>query len=253
MLSLHELTIPGRFGPITTELPTNRHISLIGPNGSGKSSLLFALAGLLPSKGKAQIANENILSWAVDVAAIKRAMLPQRTPQLLPIACHEVIALGASSLGLSRVNKAAAINEICEKLELQEFLRRDFSCLSGGEQQRVLLAKTLLQVWPSVNPHAKLLMLDEPLAGLDLYHQMQLLALLNEMVESGLTIITSIHDFNLAIAHSAFICCLQKGFLKFADDAKKFNENLIRDVFHISTIRIESQGQTVFVPWQANT
>ena len=252
MLCLDNVRVPGRVGAITTEIPSKNHIALLGPNGSGKSSLLLALAGLISCKGNVLLQDESILAWPIDVAALKRALLPQRTPQLLPIACHEVIGLGASALNLSRAAKAAAIQEICQRLELGDFLRRDFSCLSGGEQQRVLLAKTLLQIWPEINPHAKLLMLDEPLAGLDFYHQLQLLDLLKELTSHGLTVISSIHDFNLAITHADYICCLEQGKLKFADQASAFNENLIREVFHIATIKIESQGQTVFVPWQTS-
>jgi len=252
MLCLDNLNVPGRVGTVTAEFPTKNHIALLGPNGSGKSSLLLALAGLIGCKGNAFLQEESIFSWPVHIAALKRSLLPQRTPQLLPIACHEVIGLGASALNLSRSVKASVIQEICRRLELSEFLHRDFSCLSGGEQQRVLLAKTLLQIWPDINPHAKLLMLDEPLAGLDFYHQLQLLDLLKEITAHGLTVISSIHDFNLAITHTDYICCLEQGKLKFAGQTSAFNENLIREVFHISTIKIESQGQTVFVPWQTS-
>ena len=120
--------------------------------------------------------------------------------------------------------------------EVITFLRRDFSCLSGGEQQRVLLAKTLLQIWPDTNPDAKLLMLDEPLAGLDFYHQLQLLDLLKEITSHGLTVISSIHDFNLAITHTDFICCLEQGKLKFADQASAFNDVITSYSIHYTKL-----------------
>lgn len=253
MLSLVELSIPKRLGPVSCELITGQHIGLIGPNGSGKSSLLLAIAGLLSSQGNVFLKQQNILQWSIADAAQRRAMLPQKLIQLLPIACHEVIALGASPLFKKTEQIAQAVGEITERLELVHFYQRDFSALSGGEQQRVLLAKTLLQVWPSLNSNGQILLLDEPLAGLDLYHQLQLLELLNELAQKGLTIITSLHDFNVAATHCDHILCMNEGKLAFSDSPAHFHEQLIEDVFHIRTIRTESHGQIQFIPWKTTS
>ncbi|WP_024870757.1 ATP-binding cassette domain-containing protein [Tolumonas lignilytica] len=252
MLSLIDFRIPNRVGPITASVAAGQHIAIIGPNGSGKSSLLLGMAGLVRSTGQLLWDHQDIRQWSMQYAAVKRAMLPQRSAQLLPITCNQVIALGAMPLNVRESSLQSAIEHVCSRLELSDYLNRDFSQLSGGEQQRVLLAKTLLQVWPELNPHASFLLLDEPLAGLDWHHQIILLTLLNELKRQGLTILTSIHDFNLAVAHSDVIWCLQQGQLVFSDTVDQFNERLIEDVFCLKTIRCQAEGQALFLPWQVS-
>ncbi len=252
MLSLVDFAVTHRVGPLTVSASAGQHIALLGPNGSGKSSLLLAVAGLIPSQGQLLLDQQDIRQWSMQEAAVKRAMLPQRTAQLLPIACHQVIALGSAPLNLNETAIKSAIEQVCSRLELMDYLNRDFSQLSGGEQQRILLAKTLLQVWPGLNPQARLLLLDEPLAGLDWHHQITLLTLLNELTLQGLTIVTSIHDFNLAVAHCDVIWCLQQGKLVFSDRAHQLDEHLIEKVFRLKTIRSQAEGQTLFNPWQVS-
>ncbi len=252
MLSLVDFSVANRVGPVTASVSPGQHIALLGPNGSGKSSLLLGIAGLIASQGQLQLEKQDIRQWSMQQAAVKRAMLPQRTAQLLPIACHQVIALGAAPLNRHESVVESAIEQVCSRLELADYLSRDFSQLSGGEQQRILLAKTLLQVWPSLNPQARLLLLDEPLAGLDWHHQLILLGLLNELRLQGLTIMTSIHDFNLAVAHCDVIWCLQQGKLVFSDVVTQFDEHLIEQVFRLKTIRSQAEGQTLFIPWQVS-
>ncbi len=250
MLSLIDFSVAGRVGPLSVSAFAGQHIALLGPNGSGKSSLLLGIAGLIPSQGQVLLEQQNVGRWSMQYAAVRRAMLPQRTNQMLPISCHQVIKLGAAPLKKDESAIKRAIEKICDRLELTDYLARDFSQLSGGEQQRILLAKTLLQVWPEVNPDARLLLLDEPLAGLDWHHQISLLNLLNELKAQGIVVITSIHDFNLAVTHCDTIWCLQKGELVFSDDVKQLNEDLIEKVFHLKTIRSQVNGQPLFIPWQ---
>ena len=252
MLSLVDFSVKQRVGPLSVSAAAGQHIALLGPNGSGKSSLLLGIAGLISSQGKVELELQDIRQWTMQYAAIKRAMLPQRTAQLLPIACYQVIALGASPLNCSASAIQSAIEQVCLRLELLDYLERDFSQLSGGEQQRILLAKTLLQVWPTLNPQARLLLLDEPLAGLDWHHQITVLTVLKELTQQGMTVLTSIHDFNLAVAHCDIIWCLQQGKLVFSDSANQFDEHLIEQVFRLKTIRSQADGQTVFIPWRVS-
>ena len=252
MLSLVDFSVKQRVGLLSVSAAAGQHIALLGPNGSGKSSLLLGIAGLISSQGKVELELQDIRQWTMQYAAIKRAMLPQRTAQLLPIACYQVIALGASPLNCSASAIQSAIEQVCLRLELLDYLERDFSQLSGGEQQRILLAKTLLQVWPTLNPQARLLLLDEPLAGLDWHHQITVLTVLKELTQQGMTVLTSIHDFNLAVAHCDIIWCLQQGKLVFSDSANQFDEHLIEQVFRLKTIRSQAEGQTVFIPWRVS-
>lgn len=120
--------------------------------------------------------------------------------------------------------------------------------VNSREQQRVLIAKTLLQVWPSCNPHGRLLLLDEPLAGLDWHHQVGLLALLKELVAQGLLVLLSIHDFNLAAWYADELLCLERGKLVAQGAVSILNSALIARLFKVQTECIEQGGRPVYVP-----
>ena len=123
-----------------------------------------------------------------------------------------------------------------------------FDIVSGGEQQRVLIARTLLQLWPSLNPTGRVLLLDEPLAGLDLHHQMALLRLLKQLAAQGLLVVVAIHDINLAIDWADRVLCLQQGRVVGEGDVGIIDEALLERVFQIRTDRIEAAGRTWFMP-----
>ncbi|HAT1553724.1 TPA: ATP-binding cassette domain-containing protein, partial [Aeromonas hydrophila] len=156
------------------------------------------------------------------------------------------------SLGLDEAQPAARQNEaiqaLCQALELEALLARDFSRLSGGEQQRVLIARTLLQVWPSLNPGGRVLLLDEPLAGLDLHHQLALLRLLKQLAGQGLLVVLAIHDINLAIDWADRLLCLQQGRVVREGGVELVDEALLAQVFQIKTDRIEAGGRVWFMP-----
>ena len=248
MLELTAVSCPGRLQNITVSLPAGRLVALIGANGSGKSSLLLALACLLPSQGQITLAGVSLLEQEMSTLAQWRAMLPQRQATLLPLSCLEVLRLGVSMLAAPPAAAELALQTLIERLELGALLARDFSQLSGGEQQRVLIAKTLLQVWPSCNPHGRLLLLDEPLAGLDWHHQVGLLALLKELVAQGLLVLLSIHDFNLAAWYADELLCLEGGKLVAQGAVSILNSALIARLFKVQTECIEQGGRPVYVP-----
>ncbi|MBP8113514.1 MAG: ATP-binding cassette domain-containing protein, partial [Aeromonas sp.] len=141
-----------------------------------------------------------------------------------------------------------AVAEICAALELDALLARDFSRLSGGEQQRVLIARTLLQLWPGLNTDGRVLLLDEPLAGLDLHHQLALLRLLKRLARQGLLVVIAIHDINLAIDWADRILCLQQGRVVSEGGVDVIDEALLERVFQIKTDRVEAAGRVWFMP-----
>lgn len=248
MLSLEQFQIPDRLYPLTAQIPAGTHVALLGPNGSGKSSLLAGIAGILRSQGQLHWSQEDMRQWPMAQAAVYRAMLPQRSSYPLNIACYQVLLMAFAPLQVTANQQNQALETVCTALELHAYLARDFSLLSGGEQQRILLAKTLLQVWPTLNPRARLLLLDEPLAGLDWYFQIRVLELLRQLAAEGLTIITSIHDFNLAVNYMPVIWCLADRTLLFADHASQFTETIIERSFRLRTTKVETDLQTVFLP-----
>ncbi|MGL5660163.1 MAG: ATP-binding cassette domain-containing protein [Aeromonas sp.] len=242
-----EIAIAGRLCPLDVSWHGGQLVALLGPNGSGKSSLLGALAGIEPATGTLLLAGESVgaLSW--PELAKRRAMLPQRQPQLFDIPVFEVLRLGLAQEA-SPHQQQAALTSVCETLALTGLLGRTFSQLSGGEQQRVLIARTVLQVWPSLAPLGQMLLLDEPLAGLDLHHQLALLGLLKKLASEGLLVVLAIHDINLAIDWADRIMCLVKGQRVCEGGVELIDEALLAQVFHITTTRIEGAGRVWFMP-----
>lgn len=111
----------------------------------------------------------------------------------------------------------------------------------------MLLVKTLLQIWPATNPAARWLLLDEPLTGLDWHHQLQLLALLDELAAAGLAIWLSLHDVNLALRHARQILCLKHGRLLAQGGVATVDEGLIQALYGVRTERLLHQGRPLFV------
>ena len=248
MLEMTNLSVNGRLAPLNWHCAAPGLIALIGPNGSGKSTLLAALANLNPAHGQVRLQQHSLLELEMLDAARLRAMLPQRSQTQISIACHEVIRLGSSMLAVNEAQLSPVLMQLVTRLELMPLLARDFCHLSGGEQQRVLLAKTLLQVWPSLNPRGRLLLLDEPLAGLDWHHQLQLLQTLRELVALGVLVIFSVHDFNLALAHADGLLCLQEGQLVAQGTVSVLDAALLARVFQIRTERLSHEGRSFFIP-----
>ncbi|MFA7824150.1 ATP-binding cassette domain-containing protein [Aeromonas dhakensis] len=247
LLAARALAVANRLVPLDLAWQGGQLVALLGPNGSGKSTLLGALAGLLSGQGEVRIGGESLADLSWPELARRRAMLPQRQPQLFHIPVFQVL-----SLGLDETQPAARQNEaiqaLCQALELEALLARDFSRLSGGEQQRVLIARTLLQVWPSLNPGGRILLLDEPLAGLDLHHQLALLRLLKQLAGQGLLVVLAIHDINLAIDWADRLLCLQQGRVVREGGVELVDEALLAQVFQIKTDRIEAGGRVWFMP-----
>lgn len=254
LIEAQALAIPERLASLDLCWQGGQLVALLGPNGSGKSTLLGALAGILPATGRVRLCGEAVSDLSWPELARRRAMLPQRQPQLFHIPVFQVLAIGLDDgveAGTQRDVKQAqseAIDALCDALELSTLLARDFSRLSGGEQQRVLIARTLLQLWPSLNPAGRVLLLDEPLAGLDLHHQLALLRLLKTLARQGLLVVLAIHDINLAIDWADRILCLQQGRVVSEGGTGLIDEALLERVFQIKTDRVEAAGRVWFMP-----
>lgn len=247
LLEARALAIANRLAPLDLAWAGGQLVALLGPNGSGKSTLLGALAGILPAEGAVLLGGEVLTDLSWPELARRRAMLPQRQPQLFHIPVFQVLSLGLEEGGVPEA-QGRAVAEICAALELDALLARDFSRLSGGEQQRVLIARTLLQLWPGLNTDGRVLLLDEPLAGLDLHHQLALLRLLKRLSRQGLLVVSAIHDINLAIDWADRILCLQQGRVVSEGGVDVIDEALLERVFQIKTDRVEAAGRTWFMP-----
>jgi iron complex transport system ATP-binding protein len=171
--------------------------TIIGPNGAGKTTLVETVAGLRrASKGTVSISGELVGSMNERERAKRVALVPQHPTVPSGMSVRDYVALGRTPYhGLLRAPSAVdqrAVDSVLTRLSLDEFSRRDVITLSGGERQRMVLARALAQ-------STMVMVLDEPITGLDLRHQMTMLELLQKEVhECGLTVLATLHDLTLA-------------------------------------------------------
>jgi iron complex transport system ATP-binding protein len=172
-------------------------LTIVGPNGCGKTTLLKAVARLLPYRGSVTLEGKELKDFSRKSLAKKIALMGQSSQVYFPYSVYDTVALGRypySDGFLKSLSKddEEIIDRILEQLELTEVKDRMITELSGGQLQRVYLARTLAQ-----NP--ELILLDEPTNHLDLKHQVELLEYLSKWVkENNKAVVAVLHDLNLA-------------------------------------------------------
>jgi iron complex transport system ATP-binding protein len=200
MISFSDLTVrydsAVALGGISGSAADGEWLGVIGPNGAGKTTLLNALARLLPFDGQVTVCGRPSARLGRREVARLIAYVPQR-PVLPPdMTVSDYVLLGRNAhIGYLRV-ETAADRRICagilERLDLSSMTHRTLRAMSGGELQRLVLARALAQ-------EAPVLLLDEPTSALDLGRRMDALELIDEIrAERGLTVLSAIHDLTLA-------------------------------------------------------
>jgi iron complex transport system ATP-binding protein len=194
LLSVQNLTVRRGECPVvdaaSLTIGPGECVGLIGPNGAGKTSLLRGALGLLPSEGTSSLA-----ALSPKQRAGQAAWLPQTREIAWPMSVERIVALGrlpylARGARLSPADQSA-VDAALTRMGLQNYRTRLATALSGGEQARVLIARTLAQDTP-------LLMADEPIAGLDPAAQIATLQVFETLAQEGRAVLTSLHDLSLA-------------------------------------------------------
>ena len=183
-------------------------LGVVGPNGAGKSTWLRAIAGLLPYSGSLCLRGREVRDWSGRERAREVALVRQQTDLPFAFPVREMVALGrAPHLGwlspLSATDRQS-VNAALTALGLDEVAERPVTALSGGEQQRVLLAQALAQ-------QAPMLLLDEPTAHLDVRHRLDLLDHVRGLADRGHTVVAAMHDLEWAARYSDRILMLHEG------------------------------------------
>jgi iron complex transport system ATP-binding protein len=222
-------------------------VGLLGPNGAGKSTLLRVLAGVLPAEGG------RLTLRGRDPAGIDRqgrarelAYLPQAAECHWPLAVEEVVALGrlphrgpwAPATGADR----EAVERALGYTDTLSLRRRRVDTLSGGERARVLLARALAG-------EPRVLLADEPVAGLDPAHQLEVMAVLDRLAGEGASVVVVLHDLTLAARHCHRLVLLDEGRLVASGSSEEVlsAENLGRS-FHIRAHRGRSPEGPYVIP-----
>lgn len=208
-------------------------VGLIGANGSGKSTLLRLGCGLLtPTAGKVLLEGRLIQAWKGKQRATRLGYLPQSVDLPLSFRVHELVELGAG-VGDTVTNgtdgSSLSVEDALAAVGLTEYAERQTNQLSGGELRRAFIAMTLAQ-------GGSTLLLDEPLAGLDLRYQHELLLLLQQLcIERKLTILFSLHDLLLARSLQRLLVIRKGQLLADGQPEQVLTSSLIHETFELSS------------------
>lgn len=202
---------------------------VIGPNGAGKSSLLRCLYRFIrPDSGQISINNQPIEDFSRKAFARLVAVVPQELPPVFDLTTEAVVAMGLIPhkgwLGADSARDRLLVSEALAKVGLEGYGRQPFGKLSGGEKQRALIARALVQ-------RPKILILDEPTSHLDVRYQIEVLELLKRL---DVFVLCTIHDLNLASAMCDELLLLGRGRLIAKGTPQQvLTESLLGDVFGV--------------------
>lgn len=195
--------------------------TIIGPNGSGKTTLLRALTGELAFDGTATLNGRDLARASSRELAAWRGVLPQATTVAFPFTVYEVVRLGLSMGVHDPARDAQRVEQALAAVDLAGFGGRFYQELSGGEAQRVQLARVLAQVWePVFEGNPRCLFLDEPISSLDIKHQIQILELAARYADAGGTVLAVLHDLNLTAQFADHVVLLSEGRVHAAGSAR---------------------------------
>ena len=220
---------------ITLSVEAGEFISLIGPNGSGKTTLLKIILGLLcPTKGEVFLQGKPVLSYPSKEKAQRIAYVSQEPLLTFPLTTKELVSLGRYPYS-SRVKPVEqdrlAIENALRLTDTLSLKDRKFTSMSGGEKQKVVVARALAQ-------SSCLLLLDEPKAHLDIFFKLEILKTLKELCkEKKLTVVTVSHDLNLVSLFADKVTLLKSGQLQaFGKVGEVLNEKSVKETFGVKVV-----------------
>ena len=215
---------------VTMKVPEGALYAVLGPNGSGKSTLMRALMGLVrPEMGEVRVDGRETKSWTRRSLAKAVGAVPQAEYLAFPISVRDFVGMGRyPHLGLLRPEgeeDRTAVAEAMRRCDVAELGNRDVTTLSGGELQRVRIARALAQ-----EPSG--LVLDEPTASLDIRHEMTIFRLLRRSADRGMTVLLITHHINLAARFADRLLLLHEGRVAAEGEVGEvFQERILESVY----------------------
>ncbi len=231
---------------ISMDVPTGSWVTLIGPNGAGKSTLIKSIAGLVDFSGDISFGDRSSRDLSRRNVAQAVAYVPQRPFMPMSMTVVDYVLMGRTPyipyFGSEGHHDLDVVATVIERMELSEFEQRPIGSLSGGEAQRVVLARALAQESP-------VLLLDEPTSALDIGHQQQVLDLVDRLRrEHSLTVISAMHDLTLAGQFADMLVLMDGGVAVATGTASEvLTENLIGKHYGASVKVIRDPSGDVFV------
>lgn len=215
-------------------------VGIIGPNGSGKSTLLRCLYRVLtPSEGAVFLDGKELSSYRVKESAQKLAVVAQHNYYNFEFSVRDVVMMGRAphkrALDRDTAEDYQIMRQSLKAVGMQEFEERSFSTLSGGEQQRIILARALAQQTPC-------LILDEPTNHLDIKYQLWLMDIVKNL---DCTVISAVHDLNIAAMYCDRLYAMKQGkVIAQGTPHELLTPDLIRELYEVDAeVSIDGKGQ----------
>ncbi|MCS5586975.1 MAG: heme ABC transporter ATP-binding protein [Porticoccaceae bacterium] len=223
---------------INLTIESGQVTAVVGPNGAGKSSLLKVLTGdIKPTDGRVLLNGRNISQWEMREKANLLAILPQHSELNFPFTASEVVGLGRIPhlTGYGK-DQEITINAL-QLVDASYLQRRLYTQMSGGERQRVQLARVLAQIWSPSDLGQQFLVLDEPTSAFDLSHQQMILDIVRQFASRGVGVLMVLHDLNLAAKCADNLVIVNNGVIAaHGSPDKVLSEQLINEVFDVQAV-----------------
>ncbi len=237
LLAIHALGFAYADWPVLEEIDltcrVGRCYGILGPNGSGKTTLLDLCCGLLrPDQGEVRFDGIALPRWSRNHLAQQIALVPQESRFNFAFTVAEVVLMGRhphrSRFAPPTPEDRRLVTRAMAMLDINHLADRPVTCLSGGEKQRLVVARALVQ-------EPRLLLLDEATASLDIFHTLAILRIIRQRVrEEGLTVLAAMHDLNLAAWFCDELIILHQGRIRAQGPvAQVLNPDIIHQVFGV--------------------
>ena len=234
---------------INLNIEKGKFIGILGPNGCGKSTLLKVILKYLnPKEGIIKIENKELKEYTQSELAEILSFVPQKSSLTMPLTVEDVVYMGRVPYmknkwtGFDREDREK-VEKIMQMLKIDKFKNRVVFSLSGGEFQRVLLARALAQ-------NTNIMLLDEPTSALDMNYALEIMRLTSYFVKNeNLTAVMVLHDLNLASMYCDSIILLKEGKIAYEGTPKElFKPEILEEIYGFNCEVIENNGFSYVIP-----
>lgn len=231
---------------IRMELERSEMLAIVGPNGVGKSTLIRCIDLILtPNKGSILLDGQDIKRINRTEVAKRMGYVPQNASQSFPATVYDTILIGRRPhLGWRSSEKDnEKILDVLELLGIEDLAMKDFNDLSGGQQQKVMIARALAQ-------EADILLFDEPTSNLDIRHQLEVMEITENLIrEKGISVIMAVHDLNLSARYADKVIMMYKGGIyRAGDPVSVLSMENIKNVYGVEVEVSNRNGRPHIIP-----